>query len=236
MEEEERLKWTNRLRELHIQVFKDADSFDDYVINSKADESKIAIFFDGESLVGYCAAHRFMMEIKGKKLAIFRAEAGLLKNYRGNNATFSFGFKEALNYKLLHPLQESYYLGTFVHPSIYRLMTKYFPVVYPNYRNATPPEVKQLMLELIELFNAPPVDPANPFIRKVGWITSDSKEEQLHWQKSDHPHSNYFMEQNPTYSDGHGLVTLIPMDMANLSGVFLRVLTSNMGLANIPVI
>jgi len=229
MKEEERSQWIIRLRELHIKVFKDADDFDDYLINSKADESKVALFMDGDDLVGYCAAHRFMMKLKGKRIAVFRAEAGLLANYRGSNATFSFGFKEALSYKLFHPFQESYYLGTFVHPSIYRLMTKYFPIVYPNYRYETPPHMKQLMLDLVELYKAPAADSENPFIRKVGWITADSDEERRRWQESDHADARFFLTENPGYGEGHGLVTLIPMDMANVTGVFLRWLSSKAG-------
>lgn len=229
MKEEERFEWATRLRELHIRIFEDAESFDDYVINSEADESKLALFMDGDSLVGYCTAHRFMRELNGRTIAIFRAEAGLLRNYRGSNATFSFGFKEALNYKLLHPLQESYYLGTFVHPSIYRLMTKYFPIVYPNCHDLTPPHVKQLMMDLVNLYKAPAVNPENPFIRKVGWVTADSEEERRHWQENDHPDVRYFITENPGYGEGHGLVTLIPIDMTNLTGVFLRLFAFKVG-------
>lgn len=229
MEQDKRDEWIKRLRELHMSIFSDADNFDDYVINSKADESKIALFMDCDSLVGYCAAHRFMMDLRGKKVAIFRAEAGLLKNYRGNNATFSFGLREVFNYKLLHPLQKCYYLGTFVHPSIYRLMTKYFPVVYPSFRFETPSHIKKLMLDLVSFFKAPAASPDNPFIRKVGWITADSEEERRFWQESDHPHSRYFVMANPRYIEGNGLVTLIPMDMANLTSAFLKWLLSGSG-------
>lgn len=72
------------------------------------------------------------------------------------------------------------------------------------------------MYELADTFGEPRVDPDDPAIRQVGWITRDSEDETAFWHASDKADVQLFLRLNPGYREGHGLVTLVPLTLGNL--------------------
>jgi len=48
-------------------------------------------------------------------------------------------------------------------------------------------------------------------VRHVGWITRDTEVEKSYWITCDKPAARFFVRTNPSYSEGHGLLTLIPI-------------------------
>lgn len=213
-----------QLYRVHERVFAGTDEaeFADYVVHSRARETKIAVYKSKGVSVGYCAVHRFVKDLAGQSYVVFRAEAGLLRAYRRRNSTFPFVFQTALRYKLFHPFRNVCYLGTFVHPSVYRLMTKYITGIYPNCRRPTPPSMEQLMIALAEAFHVPVAEKGDLLIREVGWITRDSEVDRKYWFENDQPDIRFFVSRNPRYGDGRGLVVLVPIKMTNLLMAVLR--------------
>lgn len=215
----ERQGFIDALYRVHGEVFDGVtrEQFAKYVVESHAEHTWINVHRNhaGE-IVGYFALHIFERELAGKASAIFRAEAGTIRAYRGGNTNTRFGLKLGLPYLLRHPGRRVYYLGSLVHPSSYSLFAKLFDVIWPSARHPPPPAVLAFMDELANSFGLERVTPDNPLTRRVHWITRDSEVERHYWRHCDKPAAQFFIEANPGYGEGDGLVTLVKVDAHNL--------------------
>jgi CRP-like cAMP-binding protein len=214
-----RQEFIDALYKVHCEVFDGVsrDAFAKYVVESPAEHTWINVHRNhaGE-IVGYFALHIFERELAGKASAIFRAEAGTLRAYRGGNTNMRFGLKLGVPYLLRYLGRRFYYLGSLVHPSSYCLFAKHFDVIWPSSRHPPPPAVLAFMDELANSFGLERVSPDNPLTRQVHWITRDSEVERNYWRNCDKPAARFFIEANPGYSEGDGLVTLIKVDAHNV--------------------
>ncbi len=222
-----RQQLTDTLYTVHCQIFDGVDkaSFAKYVVESKAQQTVIHVYKNGAgAVVGYFALHIFEKELNGKPAAVFRAEAGTLRDYRGNNNSVRIGVNYALRYWLTHPNRAIFYLGTLVHPSSYMGLAKYAEIVWPNRAQPVPPDLATFMHELADVFGVQPVDPQKPLVVHVGWRTIDTEVERTYWRNCDKPMAHFFVQENPSYSEGHGLMTLVPVSSGSLLRVAGRVL------------
>lgn len=216
-----RQQLADELYPVHSQIFhaEDKESFTRLFVESKADHTAIHLRRNGAgSIVAYAALHRYDKELRGVKTAIFRAEAGSLRDYRGHNSVINFALRQILRFKLAHPSQPMIYLGMLLHPTSYMFFTKYGGEVWPNYKQPVPPEIKALLADLAETFGLKITDPANPWVAYVGVSTQETEEERLYWHSCDKPDARFFVQTNPHYSAGYGLLTLMPFS----TGAFLR--------------
>ncbi|QSQ21287.1 cyclic nucleotide-binding domain-containing protein [Pyxidicoccus parkwayensis] len=223
---EARARLTDALYAVHQQIFDgvERESFAKYVVESKAEHTWVQVHKnEAGDIVGYFAMHVFEKPLNGVTSAVFRAEAGSLRAYRGANTNTRFGLSLVLKYMLRHPGRPTYYMGSLVHPSSYALLAKYCDEVWPRRDQPVPPELLSFMDGLATEFGLEKVDAANPLLRQVGWRTRESEVEQDYWRQCDKPSARFFMEANPGYVDGHGLVTLVPATAGNILSV-LRVL------------
>ena len=214
-----RQEFIDALYKVHCEVFDGVtrDSFAKYVVESKAEHTWINVHRNqaGE-IVGYFALHIFERELAGQLSAIFRAEAGTMRAYRGGNTNMRFALKLGLPYLLRHLGRRAYYLGSLVHPSSYCLFAKHFDVIWPSIRHPPPAAVLSFMDELANSFGLERVTADNPLTRQVHWITRDSEVERHYWRQCDKPAARFFIEANPGYGEGDGLVTLVRVDAHNL--------------------
>lgn len=204
---------------VHCEIFDGVsrDEFASYVILSRADQTRIQVSYgeDG-SVAGYIAAHAFRRKLRNELVTINRAEAGLRRPYRGNGSPASFLISWLLKKRWEFPGAQ-YYLGCLVHPSSYSGFARDAATLWPAPGVEIPEDLHTLMLELAEEFHLPMVDPQRPLVRDVGWITRDTEAERRYWQQCDRPAPRFYVEQNPTYGQGHGLLTLVPLDAASLT-------------------
>lgn len=223
---DERQRLTDALYAVHQQIFDgvERESFAKYVVESKAEHTWIQVHKnEAGDIVGYFAMHVFEKPLNGVTTAVFRAEAGSLRAYRGANTNTRFGFSRVMKYMLRHPGRPTYYMGSLVHPSSYALIASCCGEVWPRREQPVPPELLAFMDGLATEFGLERVDAANPLLRQVGWRTRESEVEQDYWRQCDKPAARFFVESNPGYVEGHGLVTLAPATAANVLSV-LRVL------------
>jgi hypothetical protein len=208
------------LYEVHCRIFAGVDkkSFVKYVVDSQAEHTSIQLY-RGEAgeLVGYFAVHVFERALGGRTVAILRGEAGILRSHRGGNAVIGFGIDRIVRYMASHPGRPMYYFGSLVHPSSYAQIERYADRLWPNPEVETPADIANLMMELGESFGLERVDEASALVRKVGWQTRDSSADRHHWSSSDKPAVRFFLAQNPAYTEGHGLLTLVPITAGGLA-------------------
>jgi CRP-like cAMP-binding protein len=216
---ERRCQLAEELFAIHQQVFdvSERESFAKFVIESKAEHTWIQLHKNeaGET-VGYVALHIFERQIDGQPLAVFRAAAGSLRAYRGGSITMRFGLKRLLCYLLKNPGRQVYYLGALVHPSSYTLMAHHFGTLWPRREQDTPPKVLALMDVMAQEFGLERVDPEHPLVRRVGWRPRDTEAEREYWRHCDKPAARFYLEANPGYVEGHGLLTMVPLSAANV--------------------
>ncbi|SEL50762.1 Cyclic nucleotide-binding domain-containing protein [Stigmatella aurantiaca] len=215
----ERQQLTDRLYAVHQQIFDgvDRESFAQYVVGSKAEHTWLLLHKNAAGdTVGYFALHLFEKQLDGAPLAVFRAEAGSLRAYRGGNINARFWMERVVRYVMRHPGRRVFYMGALVHPSSYSLFARHCGEVWPRHGQETPPALLSLMTSLASEFGLEQVDPARPLVRRVGWSTREPDVESEYWKHCDKPEVRYFLASNPGYGLGHGLVTVVPLTLANL--------------------
>ena len=218
LSKQQREELSKKLYQIHRAVFTGLDerNFDHYVLNSPAMETRIFLYRNKQKeLIGYFGVHRFEKFVEERPFVIFRAEVGLLPEYRQMDADLSFWLMEAAKFKLLQPSKHVYFLYAPVSPSFYAMVARYTYKVYPRYDQIIPSHVLRLMTHLAQQFALEQANERNPLIRKVGWITEATNKEKGFWQSSRNPHIRFYMNTNPTFSEGNGLLTLIPMTITN---------------------
>ena len=217
--EDEKARFVEQLYKLHQQIFDGVDEadFTAYVVDSPAQWTRIRLYKNtsGE-MVGYCAVHRFQKQISNCQCIIFRAEAGILREYRGRSLTLWFALSETAKYRLFHPFRTVYYLGSFVHPAVFYMLSKYLARLYPEIDQPLPPRIQSLMLELADAFHLEPVPGEGSLVRQVGWITRESDRDVSFWQQHEHPAVKFYIQSNPGYAKGNGLLTLVPLSFGNI--------------------
>lgn len=207
-----------KLFQIHRAIFTGLDEkgFDHYVLNSPATATSVFLYRNKEKeLIGYFGVHRFETYVEERPLVVFRAEVGLLPEYRQKDANLFFWLKEAAKFKLLHPFKRVYFLYAPVSPSFYAMVARYTYKVYPRHDLSIPPRVLKLMTHLAQQFGLDQIEEGNPLIRKVGWITLATDQEKNFWQSCQNPHVRFYIKNNPGFSVGHGLLTLIPLTITN---------------------
>jgi hypothetical protein len=226
--ETEKDRILDTLFSLHRQIFAGVSrrEFDSHAIRPPAIRTAITLLLNREDeTVGYCAVHFFARQLAGRPCTVLRAEAGLLPEYRGRGTTMWFGMVAALAEKLRHPATPLYYLGTLVHPSSYHLFFKYFPAMFPTPATESDPDLAAAARVLADSFQDPPADPADPFVRKVGWVTIETPAEREMTQGRRERDVRYFLARNPGFVRGEGLVVLIPISFGCILGALGRRLT-----------
>lgn len=216
---EARSQLIDALYAVHGQIFDgvERESFARYVVESQAEHTWIQLHkSEAGEVVGYFALHIFERQLGGVPTAVFRAEAGTLREYRGGNVNARFGLALAVRYLLKNPGRRAYYLGSLVHPSSYTQFAKYCGEVWPRQDTQTPAELQAFMEELAAEFGLEKVDAARPLVRQVGWKTRETEAEREYWQHCDKPAARFFIEANPDYVKGMGLVTVVPVTAATL--------------------
>lgn len=223
---QERQSLSQQLYPLQAQLFTgvDSETFRRYVVDSSAWRTWIYLHRSEQGeLVGYLALHTFRRVIHGRRRQIFRMETGKLPAFRGKDLTIL----RALGRMLLHNLSglryESFFFASMVYPASYAMAAKYAPRIWPTLRQPTPADKQALIFELAASFHLAPVSPAAPYVRHVGWITRESGH-QPRWNKAVNPHAVYFIGENPTFVQGHGLLTLMPASLIDICRAVARLL------------
>lgn len=214
----ERERFTEELYATHDRIFAGVSrgSFTAYVVDSPAAYTRIQVFREGTEIVGYAAFHAFEQAVDGRPSLVLRAEAGLLPAYRRCTRFGWFLAREAFMAIVRNPGKPVWGLSCATNPATYRTLARHTDQVWPHWERPTPAHVEQLMGDLAAQFGLRPVDPLRPGVYHVGWQTRQSASEARDWRRCDHPASQLYVQRNPGYAEGHGLLLLIPLTRMGL--------------------
>lgn len=244
---------TNQLYTVQNQIFAGVDraSFYRYVIAPNAVYTRIYRFENREGeTIGYLAFHIYKIEIekKGKPKTVYiaRTETGVLKSYRGQAPISGLLFKECIRFWFGNGMPEAYFMATPIYPAPFLHAQRGFAELYPRQGEETPAHIQQIQRQLtLSLGLVSPASLSQSVI-KVGWIVRQDKSQRKSWEASKDPAVQYFLQLNPHYAQGHGVMILSPGSVRNIvrsAGKLVRnylvrgkkVLRNRMGLARDPV-
>lgn len=221
---------TDELYAAHRMIFSGVDrrTFAAYVVDSPAERTRIQVFRHQGSIVGYAAFHVFEREVQGRACLVLRAEVGLLPAYR--RAT---RFGPFLLRQVLHALRERrgrpvWGLSCATNPATYRSLHRHCDRVWPCPERPTPPALHELMSELAECFEMAPVEGARAGVFHVGWRTRQSEDETRRWARCSHTASRFYLGRNPGYTEGHGMLILVPVTRGGMLRTGLRLVLTQL--------
>lgn len=192
------------------------DVFEHYLLGPDAQRTRIQVVRDAGRAVGYTAIQVYDGALPEEHGLVVRTLAGMLPEYRRRTLFGGFMAYEVLRLRLLHPLRPIYGFACPVHPTTYRMLARYAVDVWPRPDRATPSGMLGRLGALAAHFGLTP-EAAQPGVCYVGWKTIQSPQERRHWATSSHPASRYFVQMNPRYSEGYGLLLVVPMKLSRVA-------------------
>lgn len=218
---------------VHAQIFTglDFEGFRAYVVERDAWRTWIYVKHNAAGLlVGYTAIHAFRLQLQRRPFTVIRMEAGTLPAARGRDVTMVYGVLRLMRVWLRHPWRRLCMFAALTHPSSYTFLAHYAPVIFPHAsRSEIPAGVLQNMEELAATFHLDRVEPDNPLLRHVNWITMETEEDRARWRNSKRQDTRFYMQTNPGYPQGHGMLTYIPINGAILVRSLVRFLAGRAG-------
>ncbi len=189
------------------------DEFRRYVVDSPAVRTRIAVYRDDTGrAVGFAAFHVFAVPQGGRTVDVMRAEVGLLPAYRGRSAASGLLVREALAAIWRHPTRTRVFVASPVHPASYLAFSR-IAAAYPRPDRPTPAALQALMDSLDGPLGLDRPERAGVHVRKVGWITRQSPAEAAMWAAHPSPLVRYYLDENPHYTEGHGLRILMQVSL-----------------------
>jgi hypothetical protein len=226
MSRDQREALTRELFAVHAQIFTGLsyEEFRSYVVERDSWRTWIYVKHNSQGqVVGYTSIHAFRLLVENRLSTVIRIEAGTLPAYRGRDLTMVYACLRLLRVWLHHPWRRFCIFAALTHPSSYTFLAHYAPVIYPHpTRRDIPPRVMDRMEELAGCFELERVDTRNPLVRHVNWITLETDEERQRWMNSRRRDTRFYLEHNPGYVDGTGMLTYIPFNGA----ILMRALTN----------
>jgi hypothetical protein len=220
MNRDQREELARELFAVHAQIFTGLsyEDFRSYVVERDAWRTWVYVKHNSQGqLVGYTSIHAFRLIVENRLSTVIRIEAGTLPAYRGRDITMVYGCLRLLRVWLHHPWRRFCIFAALTHPSSYTFLAHYAPVIWPHAtRRDIPPRIMERMEELAGCFELERVESADPLVRHVNWITLESDEERQRWMNSRRRDTRFYLEHNPGYVNGSGMLTYIPFNGAIL--------------------
>lgn len=189
----------------HQRIFSGVDraAFGAYVVDSPADRTRILVLRDRDGVArGYAALHVFEQRHLGRPTLIVRMEIGAEPAWRRCGFAGPFIIGEALRLAARYPGRPRYFFATFVHPSAYVSLCRHTPRLWPHPDHPTPPRIAAIMHGLQRRFGLRSTGDGTV---DVGWIAHGCGKTPRRLS----PEARFYLDQNPGYTRGEGLMTLI---------------------------
>lgn len=201
---------------VHSQIFTGLSysEFRSYVVERDAWRTWVYVKHNSAGqIVGYTSMHAFRVLMAGRLSVVVRLEAGTLPAYRGRDLTMVYAVLRLLRVWARQPWRRFCIFAALTHPSSYTFLSHYAPVIWPHAtRKEIPAHIMERMEQLAHTFHLERVDPANPLVREVNWITLESEEDRKRWNASKRRDTRFYLDNNPGYVQGHGMLTYIPFN------------------------
>lgn len=188
------------------------------------DATRVALYYgDDGVLAGFTSSTIQRVEHEGRRHAVYSALLFIDTRYKGSAAASLSCMLEALRFKLSEPSTPLACMGVITSPASYRRFAVTMPTMYPTRRAPVPAVVGALMRRTAELRGLTFMDEDRWLVRGAG---APKHPDRLRGSKTlaSDPDARFYLDQNPSFADGTGMLIWIPLDLANLCGAFMRFL------------
>ena len=214
MSSQDRQDLSERLFAVHSKIFEGVqkEQFIRYVIEPETRVTKIYLLQNAEGLdVGYITFQQFHARLDRGSRNVFRTEVGILPAYRGHNVSMRLLSREITKAYFKSGCKRSFFLATPIHPNPYCAALRSGVSVYPHPKKETPSRVLELMDKLSAALNISQVGVHSRYEKEVGWIVRENPAKRARVLARTDPASRFYLEQNPDYHLGNGMMMVIPV-------------------------
>ncbi len=221
---EQRCGFVHQLYEIYSETTFGC-TYDEFaaVVFSAGDGRFVLCYGEHDEFAGFSYTAIDHMEHQGRTYAVMNAGVFFRPGYHGGSITGFFGLRQALRFKLRHPLTQLAYVTRCSTPAVYRLLAT-VPRIYPNRNHQTPADVEALARAACAQRKYVPVG-TNPWVVRSAAVPRDAS--RLRSLEHD-PDVRFYNELAPGYAEGTSLVVWLPLDVANIAGGFVRLMYRRM--------
>ncbi len=194
----------------HCRIFAGVDraSFAAYVVESPAAWTRILVQRDTDGVArGYVAFHVYEVAHAGQPIAVVRMEAGFEPAWRRLADYRPFAIACFARARLRAGRRPLYFVCCPVHPSSFVALSRAAPQrwIMPE----AGPAVRRFMAALADSLGMRAVGDG---VFDIGWITRDCPA-----PRRISAQAATYIEANPDYARGHGLLTVVPVTLAGIA-------------------
>lgn len=177
----------------------------EYLCAPKPTQCIIWAFYKETKMVGFC----FLTTYQLNNIIILRFAVSILGAFRNKfKIPYADFIQECCILKFKQPFKKILYFSNPINPYTYAKLHKYANHFYEDENN---PKIRKYLDTVYELFEMKKYVK----IRKTPY-----RLEQLninwHAYAKRNKHVEYFIEKNPNFQNGNGLITIIPLNLSNL--------------------
>jgi hypothetical protein len=186
------------------------------------DDARVALFHDeAGALIGFYSAAVQRVAHEGRQHAVFGALLCIDTRYDGTREATVRAIVDALRFKLREPRTPLAFMGVVTTPASFRRLAVTMPTTYPSRHVPTPAAIDALVRETARLRGLTFVDEARWLVRGLG---EPRQPERLKHSQSlrDDPHARFYMDRNPRFEEGIGMLIWFPLDVENLFRALVR--------------
>jgi hypothetical protein len=189
----------------------------------KGDPTWMFLFYgpDG-ALAGFAAVSNVWVNHEGKDHACFKGVVCIDSRYKLTWRSRLPVVREALKFKLRHPLTPAGYMGMAASPSGYRVVTTSVPRVYPSRHEEMPASVRELIMKAVEVRGLEMTDAERLLVRSTSSLAAPERVRESSGLKAD-PDARYYLERNPDFENNY-LMVWAPLGFSDLAGGAARML------------
>ena len=168
-----------------------------------------------DALAGFAAVSNVWVSHEGKDHACFKGVVCIDSRYKLTWRARLPVVREALKFKLAHPLTPAGYIGMAATPSGYRVVTTSVPRVYPSRREGMPESVKALILAAMKVRGLEVVDEERLLVRSPSRLAEKERIQESRGLRDD-PDARYYVERNPDF-ENHYMMVWAPLGFRDLA-------------------
>jgi hypothetical protein len=189
----------------------------------KGDPTWMFLFYgpDG-ALAGFAAVSNVWVHHAGEDHACFKGVVCIDSRYKLTWRARLPVVREALKFKLRHPLTPAGYMGMAATPSGYRVVTTSVPRVYPSRHEEMPASVRELILKAVEVRGLELTDEARLLVRSTSSLAAPERVKESSNLNSD-PDARFYLDRNPDF-ENHYQMVWAPLCFGDLAGGAARML------------
>lgn len=211
---------------LHCAIFDRVDraAFRRYVLAPDGDANTVCVFRDPEGeAVGYASVFQVDAELAGRRVRILRGAVGFRPEARGRSLAASF-----FTPYILRAIAGAALRGRLcviaaapVSPAMYLSLTRAFAEVHPSVRGPDAEQAQRALDDLRGIFDLP--RGSTPGSARIGWVSRLTPREWARIRTDPDPELAFYLERNPRFADGEGLLFYAPLHARNIVAGLRRV-------------